>query len=324
MIVDVKIKPGCISCGSCERKCPQIFAVAGKTSSTVKSTDFNGNTSNILQAASRCPVKVIEVVQDSDNKEPKPLRATSFSLVRIIRQLHLYCSILLSLIFAFFALSGFLANRQHLFADESAHKVPDSIELNKAALIKFFKKTHPELMTLTAFHKNSKMVKMNFSNVGGNSQTVVEISPGSRTYDWSETGTLESIDVEDNAALASFFAGKRPGKLDEIDEDEQWAYLHINSVWSSHLIEVNKKKKNYSIKKSESPSLTASLIKLHKGDHSSFSQKILIDVSAFGMLFVVFSGVVIGFQNRSKPFQYRTALLVLVSFVLLLLFLIQR
>lgn len=324
MIVDVKIKPGCISCGSCERKCPQIFAVAGKASSTVKSTAFRENTSHILQAASRCPVKVIEVVRDSDTEESEAVAASSFSLAYIIRQLHLYCSIILSLIFVFFALSGFLANRQNLFADESAHKVPAGIELSKAALVEFFKNTHPELMTLTAFHKSSKMVKMNFSNVGGNSQTVIEVSPGSRTYDWFERGTLESIDVEDNEELVSFFTGKRPGKLDEIDEDEQWAYLHINSVWSSHLVEVNKEEKYYTIKKSESPSLTASLVKLHKGDHSSALQKVLMDVSAFGMLFVVFSGVVIGFQNRTTSFQRRTALLVAVSFVLLLLFLIQR
>ncbi len=59
MIKEVRIKPGCISCKTCERICPQIFKVDG--TSKVIGNQYEKYASSILEAAQNCPVQVILV-----------------------------------------------------------------------------------------------------------------------------------------------------------------------------------------------------------------------------------------------------------------------
>lgn len=63
MIKEVKIKPGCIACHTCERICPSIFHV--EDSSKVISKDFSKYEDAIFKAAQNCPVQVIHVTDDA-------------------------------------------------------------------------------------------------------------------------------------------------------------------------------------------------------------------------------------------------------------------
>lgn len=67
MIKDVKIKSGCISCGTCERICPNVFKVDGI--STVITRDFSVDQSLIFEASESCPVNVIDVIADDFSSE---------------------------------------------------------------------------------------------------------------------------------------------------------------------------------------------------------------------------------------------------------------
>lgn len=59
MIEKVQVKPGCISCRNCENIAPEIFKVAPK--SKVITDNYNGQTTEIIQAELLCPVNVIQV-----------------------------------------------------------------------------------------------------------------------------------------------------------------------------------------------------------------------------------------------------------------------
>lgn len=56
---NVKIEPGCISCGSCEFIAPEVFEVI--TTSQVKDVDIQQYQERIRKAAARCPVQVIRI-----------------------------------------------------------------------------------------------------------------------------------------------------------------------------------------------------------------------------------------------------------------------
>jgi ferredoxin len=56
---NVKVEPGCISCGSCEFLAPEVFKVV--ITSQVQSVDFKRFEDSIRQASAKCPVQVIKI-----------------------------------------------------------------------------------------------------------------------------------------------------------------------------------------------------------------------------------------------------------------------
>lgn len=58
--MNVKIEPGCISCGSCEFLVPEVFKVM-VTSQVKTGVDFEQLRERIKEAAAKCPVQVIKV-----------------------------------------------------------------------------------------------------------------------------------------------------------------------------------------------------------------------------------------------------------------------
>ena len=57
---NVKIEPGCISCGSCQFLAPEVFEVI-VTSQVKSGADFNKFEERIRDAAAKCPVQVIKL-----------------------------------------------------------------------------------------------------------------------------------------------------------------------------------------------------------------------------------------------------------------------
>jgi len=59
----VYVEPGCISCGSCEATCPQVFEVRS-TSEVKKGVDYNDHKEGIIESAEICPVSVIKYEEE--------------------------------------------------------------------------------------------------------------------------------------------------------------------------------------------------------------------------------------------------------------------
>ncbi len=63
MIKKIIIKPGCISCGTCEVICPNVFEV--KQIGTVKkNASLELHKEEIKEAAQTCPVGCIEIEEE--------------------------------------------------------------------------------------------------------------------------------------------------------------------------------------------------------------------------------------------------------------------
>ena len=60
---NVKIEPGCISCGSCEFLAPEVFKVV-VTSQVKSGIDFQECKDRIRLAAAKCPVQVIKIEEE--------------------------------------------------------------------------------------------------------------------------------------------------------------------------------------------------------------------------------------------------------------------
>ena len=59
----VSIIPGCISCGTCEVVCPQVFEVKG-VSEVRPNADVRKYSEECQEAADLCPVSVIKVEKE--------------------------------------------------------------------------------------------------------------------------------------------------------------------------------------------------------------------------------------------------------------------
>lgn len=62
-IKDIDIVPGCISCGTCEFVCPEVFEVK-EVARVKKGVDFMPCSEAIDCAADSCPVGVIKVIKE--------------------------------------------------------------------------------------------------------------------------------------------------------------------------------------------------------------------------------------------------------------------
>ena len=59
-IKSVVIDPGCVSCGSCQIACPDVFDIQG-TAQVKANASIDKHVDEIHQAASLCPVGVIQI-----------------------------------------------------------------------------------------------------------------------------------------------------------------------------------------------------------------------------------------------------------------------
>ena len=59
-IINIKILPGCVSCGACEATCPEVFEVSGIVQIKANS-DLSKNEDLIKEAADICPVNTIKI-----------------------------------------------------------------------------------------------------------------------------------------------------------------------------------------------------------------------------------------------------------------------
>jgi ferredoxin len=57
---NVKVEPGCISCGSCQFIAPEVFEIVS-TSQVKYPVDFQKFSERIKDAAAKCPVQVIKI-----------------------------------------------------------------------------------------------------------------------------------------------------------------------------------------------------------------------------------------------------------------------
>lgn len=63
-ISKVWIEEGCIACNLCVELCPDVFSLPDDVAVVNEGADFNENDSCIKEAASECPVEVIQFTEE--------------------------------------------------------------------------------------------------------------------------------------------------------------------------------------------------------------------------------------------------------------------
>ena len=71
-ITRVWIEEGCISCGSSEGNCPEIFKVKDEGATVIEGMDYSGLEEKIKIAAESCPVEVIKYDDDDEDSRNAP------------------------------------------------------------------------------------------------------------------------------------------------------------------------------------------------------------------------------------------------------------
>lgn len=63
MIKKVSIEPGCVSCGSCQAICQQVFKLE-RGAQVIAAVDVKKYEALVREAAELCPVQVIKIEED--------------------------------------------------------------------------------------------------------------------------------------------------------------------------------------------------------------------------------------------------------------------
>ena len=275
-------------------------------------------------------------MSDLEQPDPQTVRTTSLSRRKwplLLRAVHFYASVFVAVMIAFYALSGFIATHADWFgisehAEYTEHEkevdtLPASVALNQAAVgawvktllhdqaVVEFDETQAGVWWVHAKHKQQLLD--------------VRIDKNSRVVDLNYLEQLDKDVPKDVKKLGNALASRYGGEIDPdtyyVDEDTQTLSFTLGSVWFEKQVTVFLNKRTVHVNEQAEPFL-GSLVKLHRGEHSNGFQTFLADLTALSLLFVVFSGLVIGYQMKKR--KRMTVLAFVVSCVLLVALVLAR
>jgi ferredoxin-NADP reductase/ferredoxin len=253
----------------------------------------------------------------------KPVRTRDWT--NVVRQVHFHASLTLALVFLFYAVTGFIANRVAWFVAEdtspptsSENRVPESVGLEQATLVPYLLGLLPPGTQPKAWKEEDSRSVATF--VQGEKEFDFLIDHAERQFQREEWRQIpNSIDLA-LPTLVPWLNGRYPGEVDTkgIENDDASLSITIESVWGKHLITVNKEQRRLSAS-SIHPPLMLSLIDLHRGKHLGAFQRIIVDLAAVALIGLIFSGIVMGLVTPGRRRRITMAAVVVSFFVLLTL-----
>ncbi len=242
-----------------------------------------------------------------------------------IRHVHVYASLVMSVLFLFFGFSGFLASRPELFSPGTRSVVPENVKIEQHELAGYLKAKLPAGVTVKDFSLQNESVAIRFEDTAGG-RFNVDISLPDRSYTVTESHSLPE-DFGNLTALqtAERLAAKYPGKLDSgsIEDGKEQLQFNVESVWANTAVAVDKAQKRYEIHQ-EKNRWASALVQLHRGKKSSPLQRVLIDLAGIFMAVATLTGIIMGLQSRNPVMRNTATVLVLISITLTTLMLLNR
>jgi ferredoxin-NADP reductase/ferredoxin len=242
-----------------------------------------------------------------------------------IRHVHVYASLVMSVLFLFFGVSGFLASRPALFNSETRLSVPENIKIEQAELTGYLKAKLPSGVTVKDFSLQNESASIQFEDTKG-TRFDVEVNLPDRSYTVTESHPLP----EDSGSLTALqlaerLAGRYSGKLDagSVEEDNEQLHFNVESVWADTAVIVDKTQKRYEVHQAKSR-WAAALVQLHRGKKSSPVQRVLIDLTGIFMAVATLTGIIMGVQSRNPVMRNTALILVAVSVVLTIIMVLNR
>ncbi|NOU36459.1 MAG: hypothetical protein HOO88_06785 [Kiritimatiellaceae bacterium] len=242
-----------------------------------------------------------------------------------VRNLHIYASLAMSVLFLFFGLSGFLASRPSLFNSETRFEVPENIQIEQAELCGYLKAKLPAGVVAKDFSLQNESASIRFEDMAGG-RFDVAVSLPDRSYTVTESHVLPAdSDSRTGLQLAQELARKYSGKLDagSVEDGKEKIQFNVESVWANTAVVVDKTQKRYEVHQSKNR-LAAALVQLHRGKKSSPVQRVLIDLTGIFMVIATLTGIIMGVQSRNPVMRNTAIILVVVSVVLAAIMMLNR
>lgn len=244
-----------------------------------------------------------------------------------IRHVHVYASLLMSVLFLFFGFSGFLASRPSLFNSETRFAVPENIKIEKSQneLAGYLKAKLPGGVAVKDYSLQNGSAAIRFEDEAGG-RFDVEVSLPDRSYTVTESHLLPAdSDFKTSLQLVQELARKYPGKLDagSVEEDGKQLQFNVESVWANTAVAVDKTQKRYEIHQSKNR-WAAALVQLHRGKKSSPVQRVLIDLTGLFMVVATLTGIIMGVQSRNPVMRNTALILVVISMLLTAVMMLNR
>jgi hypothetical protein len=242
-----------------------------------------------------------------------------------IRNIHVYASLLLSGLFLFFGLSGFLASRPSLFNSETRFEVPENIQIEQAELSGYLKSRLPSGVVMKDFSLQDNAADLRFED-GQGGRFDVSVSLPDRSYTVAESHSLPAgAEAMTALELAQELAKKYPGKLDgkSVEDSPDMLMFNVESVWADTAVMVDKAAKRYEVNQSKNR-VAAALVQLHRGKKSGPVQRILIDLTGLFMAVATLTGIIMGVQSRNPVLRNTALILVGISVALTAVMIINR
>ena len=251
--------------------------------------------------------------------------ASSLLWTTCVRNVHIYASLAMSVLFLFFGLSGFLASRPSLFNSETRFAVPENIKIEQNELTGYLKAKLPAGVAVKDFSLKNESAALRFEDTAGG-QYNVEVSLSDRSYAVTERRSLpEDAGSLTAVQLAQRLAKQYPGKLDagSIEDGKEQLQFNVESVWADTAVTVDKTQKRYEIHQSKNR-WAAALVQLHRGKKSSPVQRVLIDLTGIFMALATTTGIIMGVQSRNPIMRNTALILVAVSVILTMIMIMNR
>ncbi len=242
-----------------------------------------------------------------------------------IRHIHVYASLVMSVLFLFFGFSGFLASRPSLFNSETRFEVPANIKFEQAELSGYLKAKLPGGVAVKDFSLKNESATIRFEDEAGG-RFDVEVSLPNRSYAVTESHALPADSGSKNGLqLAQELAKKYPGKLDagSVEDGKEQLQFNVESVWADTAVMVDKTQKRYEVRQSKNR-WAAALVQLHRGKKSSPVQRVLIDLTGILMVAATLTGIIMGVQSRNPVMRNIALILVGISVALTAVMIMNR
>ena len=220
----------------------------------------------------------------------------------LIRVLHYYSSMACCFLFAFYAVSGFLATHADDFIGESRPAWEERIvDLPKDGL------DDSELRR--AFCKrlleNAETVRQlehdDFDEwfVVSSTKESVRCIVGEEQVDIRPLFTFDDDVAPDDMPL--WIAGKHGGHIEnlEIDDEYMRQTFDLASVWFQGEVIIHQDLRMYELKQRKAHIIRA-IVDIHRGKHENWFQTLLADLTAILLFFVIVSGALIGIQIKKR------------------------
>jgi hypothetical protein len=242
-----------------------------------------------------------------------------------IRNIHVYASLLFSMLFLFFGFSGFLAGRPELFDADAPRTLPANVALEKGELGGFYKAQFDEDFSLTDYSREDDYSVLELRSPLDR-VVEIEISHADRSYTVTEYHPLPpELTGKDDEALALQLSKQLKGKLnrDTISQDEELLYFRLDSVWLKSFITVDRANKQYVLTKEPVP-LVKAMILLHKGKMAEAYQQVVMDLTAWAIVIASITGMIMIFLPKNPRVRLIAGVLIGLSVVLFIAMIIHR